>query len=141
MSVIHKTLIFFSKFSLFLFVIVFCYFFLLLLLRMKVSVRVKGEWFAVPVPEPETATVRWLGEEAFIKLQKHRIKLQLSELPEEDCYEIRRAKGSAILDPEDLLVHVLDDNDFVSISEFTIFNLAIIFLSSKFTSRFCSHST
>jgi len=84
---------------------------------MKVSVRVKGEWFAVPVPEPEIATVRWLGEEAFTKLQRHRLKHDLQELPNEECYEIRRAKGSAILDPEDLLIHVLDDNDFVSISK------------------------
>ena len=98
---------------------------------MKISVRVKGEWFAVPVPEPYSLMVEWLGEEAlrkYIKLKANRdgdATATEVAVQNETCYEIRKAKGGAILDPEDIIAYVLDDNDFVSLGEFKTFNFNI----------------
>ena len=81
---------------------------------MKISVRVRGEWFAVPCIQLDQQTIRWLSEEAL----KRYLKLKpSSHVPNkvETVYEIRKTKGGAILDPDDLIVNVLDDNDFVSV--------------------------
>jgi len=39
---------------------------------------------------------------------------------EEHPQEVRKTKGGAILDPDDLVKDVLDDNDYVSISWFIL---------------------
>lgn len=86
---------------------------------MKISVRVKGEWFAVPVADPEKQTVKWLGEEAlrkYLKLRHNKSGPNIN-IDIESCSEIRKAKGGAILDPEDLIIYVLDDNDFISLGK------------------------
>ncbi|XP_067119401.1 histidine ammonia-lyase-like [Centruroides vittatus] len=80
---------------------------------MKVSVRVRGEWFAVPC-KAGRSTVRWLGEEALRRYQ--RLQPQSSHVDRiEKVREIRRTKGGAILDPDDLVRNILDDNDYVSV--------------------------
>lgn len=84
---------------------------------MKISVRVKGEWFAVPVADPTKQTVKWLGEEALRKYLKLRHNKLGSNIDIESCSEIRKAKGGAILDPEDIIIYVLDDNDFISLGK------------------------
>lgn len=88
---------------------------------MKISVRVKGEWFAVPVTDAKCQTVKWLAEEALKKLSKlcqnKGESSAGSKVENETFYEIRKAKGGAILDPEDLIQFVLDDNDFVSLGK------------------------
>ena len=81
---------------------------------MKISVRVRGEWFAVPCVDANKQTIRWLAEEAL----KRYFKLKpSSHVPNkvETVNEIRKTKGGAILDPDDLIANVLDDNDFVSV--------------------------
>ena len=97
---------------------------------MKISVRVKGEWFAVPVPEPSNLTVKWLGDETLRKYLKlrHNKYGQTESIENESFYEIRKAKGGAILDPEDLIAHVLDDNDFVSLGEWVVCLLFVVVL-------------
>ena len=86
---------------------------------MKISVRVKGEWFAVPVSNPQSQTIEWLSEEALRKYVKLRPSGSDISANSERVYEIRKAKGGSILDPDDLIIHVLDDNDFVSLGMFT----------------------
>lgn len=84
---------------------------------MKISVRVKGDWFAVPVAQPQFYQINWLCEQA---LRKY-VKIIASRsspsggIHDESVYEMRKAKGGAILDPEDVIADVLDDNDFVSL--------------------------
>ncbi len=79
---------------------------------MKISVRVRGEWFAVPCVQLNEQTIRWLSEEA---LQRYYKLKPSSHVPDkhESIYEVRKTKGGAILDPDDLIPNVLDDNDFV----------------------------
>jgi histidine ammonia-lyase len=59
-------------------------------------------------------SVRWLGEEALRRYLKLRSP---SFVPnrEEVVNDIRKTSSGAILDPEDKIMDVLDDNDFVSI--------------------------
>lgn len=83
---------------------------------MKISVRVKGDWFAILVTEPEKQPIRWLCEAALAKYCKLRSAELGTNVPEENFFEIRKAKGNSILDPEDLISEVLDDNDFVSLT-------------------------
>lgn len=83
---------------------------------MKISVRVKGDWFTILVNEPEKQPVRWLCEAALGKYCKLRSAELGTTVPEESFFEIRKAKGNTILDPEDLISAVLDDNDFVSLT-------------------------
>ena len=100
---------------------------------MKISVRVKGDWFAVPVPEPHQQSLKWLGEKALNKYR--RLRNELCDCDDLDfCYEIRKAKGGVILDPEDMVADVLDDNDFVSIG--TTFD--ILLFTFKSIAFFCS---
>lgn len=79
---------------------------------MKVSVRVKGDWFTVPVNLPDQQTLAWLGAEALNKYSKLRSN---NNNKTETVYEIRKAKGGSLLDPEDFISQVLDDNDFICI--------------------------
>lgn len=80
--------------------------------NIKISVRVRGEWFLVPCSENQTAL--WLADEALKRYEKLRPASSYVQRKER-VREIRKTKGGAIIDPEDLLVNVLDDNDFVSV--------------------------
>jgi histidine ammonia-lyase len=80
----------------------------------KISVRVRGEWFLVPCSSTQTAL--WLADEALKRYNKLRPASYVSGRKER-VKEIRKTKGGAIIDPEDILTNVLDDNDFVSIGE------------------------
>ncbi|XP_022202484.2 histidine ammonia-lyase-like [Nilaparvata lugens] len=77
---------------------------------MKVSVRIHGEWIQIPCKEG--ATISFLGEEAIRKYQR----LRNVEFHDEKIQDIRRARGGVILDPLDLVIDVLDDNDFITVS-------------------------
>ncbi|EEC16235.1 histidine ammonia lyase, putative [Ixodes scapularis] len=82
---------------------------------MKVSVRIRGEWLAVPCRDGRQ-TVQWLGEEAL----RRYMKLQPSSYLDgrsEKIFEIRKTRGGAILDGEDVIKNVLDDNEFVSVAK------------------------
>lgn len=85
--------------------------------HMKVSVRVRGEWFAVPCSSPTKLTVRWLGGEALKRYEKLRPAASYVPGKSELVKEIRKTKGGAILDPDDVVINVLDNNDFVSVGE------------------------
>lgn len=80
---------------------------------MKVSVRVRGEWFLVPCPPIQTA--RWLAEEAVKRYEKLRPASSYVPGRKEVVKDIRKTKGGAIIDPDDVLTNVLDDDDFVSV--------------------------
>ena len=61
-------------------------------------------------------TIRWLGEEAL----KRYLKLKPpSFVPnrQEVVHDIRKTVGGAICDPDDILIDVLDDNDYVAIGK------------------------
>ncbi len=60
--------------------------------------------------------MRWLGEEALRRYQRLRPP-SFVENPDEKVLDIRKTAGGAILDPEDHILDVLDDNDFVSIGK------------------------
>lgn len=87
--------------------------------HMKVSVRVRGEWFAVPCASPAAKSVDWLGAEALRRYEKLR---PASFVPGkvERVKEIRKTKGGAILDPDDFVLNVLDNNDFVSVGKWQL---------------------
>lgn len=97
---------------------------------MKLSCRVRGDWFAVPCKGAET--IRWLGEETLRRYYKSKCS---SGHAKEKVYEVRKAKGGAILDPDDSLKHVLDDNDFVSVGTcfFSTRTLHLIYLFICYT--------
>ncbi|XP_062613698.1 histidine ammonia-lyase-like [Saccostrea cucullata] len=78
---------------------------------MKLSVRVRGDWFAVPCKGTEKVT--WLGEESLRRYYKS--KSGVGHALKEKVYEVRKAKGAAILDPDDAIRDVLDENDFVTV--------------------------
>jgi len=77
---------------------------------MKLSVRIRGDWFAVPCKAGEK--VEWFAEEA---LKRYYRKNDTDK--SEKVFEVRKAKGGAILDPADLIKDVLDDNDFVTVGK------------------------
>ncbi|KAL4226136.1 hypothetical protein ACF0H5_014123 [Mactra antiquata] len=76
---------------------------------MKLSVRIHEDWFAVPCKPSEK--IRWLGEESL----KRYSKTKNIDGKDEKVFEVRKAKGGAILDPDDSVKDVLDDNDFVTV--------------------------
>lgn len=82
--------------------------------NIKISVRVRGEWFLVPCASHQTAL--WLADEALKRYEKLR-PASYVQGRKERVKEIRKTKGGAIIDPDDLLVNVLDDNDFISVGE------------------------
>ncbi|XP_060076875.1 histidine ammonia-lyase-like [Ylistrum balloti] len=77
---------------------------------MKLSVRVRGDWFAVPCKGTEK--VSWLGEESLRRYYKAKCN---SGHADETVFEVRKAKGGAILDSDDSIRDVLDDSDFVTV--------------------------
>ncbi|XP_033744655.1 histidine ammonia-lyase-like [Pecten maximus] len=77
---------------------------------MKLSVRVRGDWFAVPCKGSEK--VKWLGEESLRRYYKSKCN---SGHADETVFEVRKAKGGAILDSDDSIRDVLDDSDFVTV--------------------------
>ena len=80
---------------------------------MKLSVRVRGDWFAVPCKGGER--VSWLGEESLRRY--YRSKGGGAGRSNERVYEVRKAKGCAILDGDDTIKDVLNDDDFVTVGE------------------------
>ncbi|XP_053377261.1 histidine ammonia-lyase-like [Mercenaria mercenaria] len=76
---------------------------------MKLSVRIRGDWFAVPCKANDK--VRYFGDES---LKRYYKKHNIGE-KNEKVFEVRKAKGGAILDPDDSIKDVLDDNDFVTV--------------------------
>lgn len=63
-------------------------------------------------------TVRWLGQQAVSKYEKlMQNKLEKSDEIQHCVEEVRKTRGGAILDPDDLVNDVLDNNDFVTISK------------------------
>ncbi|KAL8603486.1 hypothetical protein ACOMHN_038627 [Nucella lapillus] len=77
---------------------------------MKLSVRVRHDWFAVPCKGNEK--VCWLGEES---LRRYYRSKGSAGHAQETVYEVRKAKGGAIMDPDDTLKDVLNDDDFVTV--------------------------
>ena len=47
----------------------------------------------------------------------YKVKNTAAGLRNEKVFEVRKAKGSAILDVDDSIKDVLDDNDFVTVGE------------------------
>lgn len=80
---------------------------------MKVSVRVRGEWLAVPCRDGRQ-TVRWLGEEALRRYLKLKPSSYLDGRTEK-VFQIRKTRGGAIIDGDDVIRNVLDDNEFLSV--------------------------
>lgn len=78
-----------------------------------------SEWVWSFIPGGQT--VRWLGEEALRRYQRLRPP-SFVENPDEKVLDIRKTAGGAILDPEDHILDVLDDNDFVSIGRKDLLN-------------------
>ena len=58
-------------------------------------------------------TIRWLGEEALRRFQRLGPSTHVP-IRNEIVSEVRKTRGGAILDPQDIIRDVLDDNDFVS---------------------------
>ena len=86
---------------------------------MKLSARVRGDWFAVPCKGTEN--VKWFAEETLRRYYKAKCS---SGYAIEKVFEVRKAKGGAILDQDDSIKHVLDDNDFVTVGQFLLnFNI------------------
>ena len=79
---------------------------------MKLSVRIRGDWFAVPCKGSEK--IAWLGDETLRRYYKSRSGVGYAE---EKVYEVRKAKGGAILDVDDSIKDVLDDNDFATVGK------------------------
>ena len=92
-------------------------------LNMKLSVRVRGDWIAVPCKGNEK--ISWFGEETLRRYYKAKAKHVDSQT--EKVFEVRKAKGGAILDKDDSVKDVLDDNDFV-----TVGSLRRLFCSQSF---------
>lgn len=82
---------------------------------MKLSVRIRGDWFAVPCKAGDK--IEWFAEEA---LKRYQRKNGNEKNEKEKVFEVRKAKGGAILDPADLIKDVLDDNDFVTVGKLPI---------------------
>ena len=78
---------------------------------MKLSVRVRGDWVAVPCKGNDK--IAWFGEEAL----RRYYKAKNVEFQSEKVFEVRKAKGGAILDKDDAIKDVLDDNDFVTVGK------------------------
>lgn len=77
---------------------------------MKLSVRIRGDWFAVPCKPNDK--IEWFGDEALKRFyRKNGGEKQLK------VFEVRKAKGGAILDSADYIKDVLDDNDFVTVGK------------------------
>ncbi len=82
---------------------------------MKLSCKVRGEWFAVPC-DKGSQTIQWLAEEALRRYNKTKPKGCYVD-KEQKLHEVRKIQGGAILDMDDIIIKVLDDNEFVSIGK------------------------
>ena len=119
---------------------------------MKLSVRVRGDWIAVPCKGNEKIT--WFGEEALRRYYK--AKAKNVEFQNEKVFEVRKAKGGAILDKDDSIKDVLDDNDFVTVGKHSLVHtkfalncwsvriycsdlLKVVHVSTKFLTLLCKH--
>ncbi|OXA58564.1 histidine ammonia-lyase [Folsomia candida] len=81
---------------------------------MKISARVRGEWFHIPCRDGKL-TVKGLADEALKRYQRLMPASPSFPIRKEVVSEVRKTRGGAILDPEDIIKDVLDDNDFVSV--------------------------
>lgn len=85
---------------------------------MKISARVRGEWLQVPCKDGNV-TVSWLAEEAVRRyVRLHPVSgdvLLATNNNKPRMVEVRKTGGCVLLDPEDNVVDVLDDNDFVNV--------------------------
>ncbi|EFX88171.1 hypothetical protein DAPPUDRAFT_42116 [Daphnia pulex] len=87
---------------------------------MKISARVRGEWLQVPCKDGKV-TVGWLAEEAvrrYVRLHPVSGNVLLPSSANNNkprMVEVRKTGGCVLLDPEDNVVDVLDDNDFVNV--------------------------
>ena len=79
---------------------------------MKLSVRVRGDWLAVPCKGSEK--IAWLGEESLRRYYRSKASAGNAK---EKVYEVRKAKGCAILDEDDTIKDVLNDDDFVTVGK------------------------
>uniref|UniRef100_T1IGS0 Histidine ammonia-lyase n=1 Tax=Strigamia maritima TaxID=126957 RepID=T1IGS0_STRMM len=79
---------------------------------MKVSVRIRGEWFAVPCGNGEKS-IKWLGDESLRRYFKLKPPTHVDG-KKERILELRKTRGGAIFDPDDSIIGVLEDNDYVS---------------------------
>ena len=61
-------------------------------------------------------TIRWLSEEALKRYQRLRTSTHVPS-HKETVSEVRKTRGGAILDLQDIIKDVLDDNDFVSVGK------------------------
>lgn len=94
---------------------------------MKLSVRIRGDWFAVPCKGSEK--VSWLGDESLRRYYKSKCTAGHAT---ETVYEVRKAKGGAILDPDDAIKDVLDEADFVTVGTSKIILLVFFFNLNHF---------
>lgn len=76
--------------------------------------------------------MRWLGEETLRRYYKS--KGGAGHFESEKVYEVRKAKGGAILDIDDAIKDVLDDDDFVTVGNDGVFMLQI-FQNTSFIQR------
>ncbi|CAH1783270.1 unnamed protein product [Owenia fusiformis] len=81
---------------------------------MKLSVRVRGEWFAIPCNKGQE-TIKWLGEQSLQRYNKSKAAHEHILHTKDPIAEIRKTRGGAILDGDDIIRDILDDNDFVSV--------------------------
>ncbi|XP_071491324.1 histidine ammonia-lyase-like [Diadema antillarum] len=76
---------------------------------MRVNARMRGEWILIPCKSNKN-TVDWLGKESL-----SRYRTMKNYVVEDEVFEIRKTQGGSLLFPDDLLVDILEDNDFVHI--------------------------
>ncbi|PAA68187.1 hypothetical protein BOX15_Mlig010907g2 [Macrostomum lignano] len=77
---------------------------------MKIFVRVRAEWLTVPVAKE---TVRWLGEEAVRRYSALQPPSHVNR--PEKVFQIKKTKNGAILHPEDKIVSVLTDEEYITV--------------------------
>lgn len=82
--------------------------------KMKINAKVRGEWILIPCKQNES-TIAWLGKES---LSRYRVMKKYDE--EDEVYEIRKTPGGSLLYPNDLLVDILDENDFVHVGRYKL---------------------
>ncbi|XP_072181058.1 histidine ammonia-lyase-like [Diadema setosum] len=76
---------------------------------MRVNARMRGEWILIPCKSNKN-TVDWLGKESL-----SRYRTMKNYVMEDEVVEVRKTQGGSLLFPDDLLVDILEDNDFVHI--------------------------
>ena len=66
-------------------------------------------------------TFRWIGQEALRRYYKSKADCAHLPVKEGEVFEIRKTRGGAILDQDDVIKNILDDNDFVSVGEVIVY--------------------